>query len=142
MSDPVERPDIHRIQPGVDDESARTSKLAGDGSSADELASPGASSAPAAASSGRGSRRGLWVTIGLAIAVIAIVVFALLVPLAPALAWIGVAVQVALGAMLVVSAFVLPPGGYRGSRFAWIVGFQGVAAVVLLLLILLVVWIG
>lgn len=143
MSNPAERPDIHRIQPGVDDESARTSKLAGDGMRADEnLSADAAAGAPGAADAARGARRGLWVAVGAAIAVIAVVVFALLVPLTPALAWIGIAVQVALVIMLVVSAFALPPGGYRGSRFAWIVGFQAAAAVALLLLILIVVWVG
>lgn len=59
-------------------------------------------------------------------------------PTAPVLAWIGVAVQVALAATLVVSGLVLPAGGHRASRFVWITGLPAVVAVIVLALILIV----
>jgi len=133
--------DIQSVEPGVDAGAARSTKAAG----GETLRDAGLGSRDATRGSdaehrdGRGGiRRGLWLVIGLAIAVIAIVALALLVPTAPALAWIGIALQVALAAMLVVSAVVLPAGGYRTSRFVWITGFQAAAAVVVLLLILIV----
>lgn len=128
---------IQRIEPGVDPESARTSKVAGDAALAAAGLPSGTETVEAPHHSGR---RGLWLLIGAGIAVIAIVVFAILVPQAPALAWIGIALQVALVAMLAVSAFALRAGPYRQSRFAWITGFQGLSAVVLLVLIAVVAW--
>lgn len=133
--------DIQSVEPGVDEGAARTTKAAG----GQTLRDAGLGSRDVAPRSdaehreGRGGiRRGLWLAIGLVIAVIAIVVLAFLVPTAPALAWIGIALQVALATMLVVSALVLPAGRYRASRFVWITGFQAAAAVVVLVLILIV----
>jgi hypothetical protein len=127
---------IQNIEPGVDPAAARSSKVAGDDAlAAAGLVSPG--------ESGRDQKRrgrGLWLAVGAGIGIIAIVVFILCLPLAPALAWIGIALQVALFAALAASAFAFAPGRYRASRFAWLTGFMGVSAVVILLIILVVAW--
>jgi len=80
----------------------------------------------------RATRRARGIPIGLAVAVIAVIVLAFLVPHCAG------AVQVALAATLVVSGLVLPAGGYRASRFVWITGLPAVVAVIVLALILIV----
>ncbi|CAI9390293.1 hypothetical protein [Microbacterium sp. T2.11-28] len=136
-----DRRDIQSIEPGVDEGAARSTKAA----SPESLSDAGLGSRASARTTDAehrdgagGIRRAVWLAVGLALAVIAIVVLAFLVPTAPALAWIGIALQVALAALLVVSALALPAGGYRASRFAWITGFQAAAVVVVLVLILVV----
>ena len=102
-----------QYEPGVDPSHARDSRAAG----------PAANDGDPGSSDDRpddridrvaqktGSR---WAVLPAAIvAVVAIVLFAFAVPVAPAVAWIGIALEVALSAVLAVSAGLLRGGRYR-----------------------------
>ncbi|ANG84868.1 hypothetical protein [Microbacterium aurantiacum] len=86
--------------------------------------------------------RWTWLIAGALLAIIAIVTFAFLVPIAPAPAWIGIALQGALLVALVVTSVVLPAGRARGVNSAVIMGGMAVSALVLLLIILAIAQAG
>lgn len=73
---------------------------------------------------------------------IAIVLFAFSIPIVPALAWIGIALQIALFASMCAAAALAAAGRYRSFLFAWLMLGMAVSALVLLLTILGIAWSG
>ncbi len=74
--------------------------------------------------------------------VVAVVLFALAIPIAPAVAWIGIALQVGLFVAMCVTAGVVGPGRYRSFTFAWLTIAMAASALVLLIVILVIAWAG
>lgn len=74
--------------------------------------------------------------------VVAVVLFALAIPIAPAVAWIGIALQVGLYVAMCVTAGVVGPGRYRSFTFAWLTIAMAASALVLLIVILVIAWAG
>lgn len=81
-----------------------------------------------------GERIGL--IVAAVVGVAAIVMFALAIPVAPAFAWIGIALEVALLAALAVSAFVLREGRYRRTSVMVITIAMTAAAILFAVLLL------
>lgn len=73
---------------------------------------------------------------------VAVVLFALAIPIAPAVAWVGVALQVGLYVAMCVTAGVVGPGRYRSFTFAWLTIAMAASALVLLIVILVIAWAG
>lgn len=125
-----------QYEPGVDPAHARDSRVAG------PAASDGDPGSHADAGDDRGSpvARKAGGRIALIVAgivgVVAIVLFAVAVPVAPAIAWIGIALEVALLAALAVSAVVLREGRYRRTSILVITIAMMVAAVLFAVLLL------
>ncbi|MGP3534581.1 hypothetical protein ACTU3I_07285 [Microbacterium sp. RD1] len=101
-------------EPGVDPAHARGSRAAGPAASDGDPGSP--DDRPDDRLGRVADKTGgsmVRIVIGGVIGLIAVVLFAFAVPVAPAVAWIGIALEVALFAVLAVSAGVLRSGRYR-----------------------------
>lgn len=102
-----------QYEPGVDPAHARASRVAGPASNQGD---PGRREDrrpdPVAPVADRAGSRAALIP-ALVVGVIAIVLFAFAIPVAPAIAWIGIALEVALGALIVANAFALREGRYR-----------------------------
>jgi hypothetical protein len=128
---------VQRYEPGVDAAHARDSRAAGpaasdgDPGSVDER--PGGRGAALA---DRAGSRWALLPAGI-VGVVAIVLFAFAVPVAPAVAWIAIALEVALFAVLVVSAAGLRAGRYR--RLSVLVPTIGMMAVAVVFAVILLV---
>ncbi|MFJ6654385.1 hypothetical protein ACIQLJ_16465 [Microbacterium sp. NPDC091313] len=126
-----------RYEPGVDAAHARDSRAAGPAASDGDPGSSGERpGGRAAALADRAGSR--WALVPAAIVgVVAIVLFAFAVPVAPALAWIAIALEVALFAVLVASAAGLRSGRYR--RLSILVPTIGMMVVAVVFAVLLLV---
>ncbi|MET2011487.1 hypothetical protein ABXJ56_08060 [Microbacterium chocolatum] len=80
--------------------------------------------------------RWTWLIAGGLLAIIAMVTFAFLVPIAPVPAWVGITLQAALLVALVLSSLLLSAGRLRGVTSAVIMGGMAVSALALMLVIL------
>lgn len=134
---------IADLEPGVDPDSAGSSGVATEG------VIPGEKT-PAADRAGetepgrpRVARARVWLIPAIVLTALCIAVFAFLVPVAPAVAWIGIASQAGILAAVIGCGFALPPSRrYRARVFAILMIVSGVSAIVLLLIILSIAWIG
>lgn len=139
------QPSIDRItafEPGVDPASAASSGLATEGAMpqdrADETEAHDSDIAPGRQ---RIVRARTWLLPAIGVAVVSIAVFALLVPIAPAVAWIGIASQIGILGATVACSFAIPPSRrYRSRIFAWLIGIAAASALALLLIIIAIAW--
>lgn len=126
-----------RYEPGVDAAHARDSRAAGPAASDGDPGS--AQERPDGRGGALADRAGSrWAVLPAAIVgVVAVVLFAFAVPVAPALAWIAIALEVALFAVLVASAAGLRAG--RCRRLSILVPTVGMIAVALVFAVILLV---
>jgi hypothetical protein len=123
-----------QFEPAVDPGYAATSRVAGPAASAgDPGDADAAESSPATRAADRvggrvGGRLGI-IPAGV-VGAVSIVLFAFAVPFTPALAWIGIALQVAIFAALAVGASTQRPGRYRSLNVTVFTFAQIAAAVI------------
>ncbi len=84
----------------------------------------------------RTPKRWIWLLPGLVLAIVAIVVFAMLLPVNLALAWIGIAFVTASAVGLVVTAFAIRQDRTRNRMLATLMAIMAAVALILLLAIL------
>ncbi len=125
-------------EPGVDPAHARDSRAAGPAARRNDPRSPDDRPRdPAGRLAEKTGSRGLLLLAAI-VGVIAVVMFAIAIPVAPAIAWIGIALEVALLALLTVSALALRGGHYRRlSMLVPTLAVVGVAVVVTVLLLII-----
>lgn len=84
----------------------------------------------------RTPKRWVWLLPGLVLAIVAIIVFAVLLPVNLALAWIGIAFVTASAVGLVVTAFAIRQDRIRNRMLATLMAIMAAVALILLLAIL------
>jgi len=84
--------------------------------------------------------RKVWLLASGFLALVAVVLFAFSIPIVAAWAWIGIAVQVAIFAAVLVNAFTGRRGPSQGYLFAVLLCVQAVVALVVMVIIAIAAW--
>jgi hypothetical protein len=121
-------------EPGVDTASGRSSRATEGAPTTD--ATPGDPTRVREQPALRGGSAARWIVPSAILGVIAIVLFAVCIPIAAAVAWIGIALQAAFFLVLTVATLALRPSRYRSGIFAGAMIGMAASALLLLLVIL------